>query len=68
MKLNDITPHDLRCTVDQKCLTVYEDGEDLVIIGKKLSEKCLSVIKNKIGDDEYAIRIPKKYIYDSDED
>ena len=61
MKLIDITPLDLRCYMGEKCPTVYEEGENFVIIGKKLSEKDHSTLENKIGDDEYVIRIPKKY-------
>jgi len=59
MALKEITPHQLRCGIDQ-CLGVFEDGpQDLVIIGKALNEGLLNQLVKRIGADEYAIRVSR---------
>jgi len=59
-KLKDMTPEHLRCTYGP-CESVYDAGEDFVIIGKALTDDQLEQISGKVGHDEYAVRISKAY-------
>lgn len=45
------------------CPTILESGnEDYIVIGKLLNKEELQFIKNKIGIDETAVKIPKNLI------
>jgi hypothetical protein len=61
MKLNEITPTELRCgTCGCGCPAVFEsDNHSYVIIGKKLDHDTLSQLVGRIADDEFAIEISK---------
>jgi hypothetical protein len=57
----EITPSHLRC-FPGSCPAVYtlEDG-NLLIIGKKLSSEVDAEVRNKVGDDEYAIVLSPEF-------
>jgi hypothetical protein len=53
----DLTPAAYRCSLGA-CPSVYKTAQGkLVIIGKKPAHEIAETIKNKIGDDEWAIVI-----------
>lgn len=55
--LVELTPQSLRCSIGA-CPSVYktEQGK-LVVIGKRPTQEITESIKDKIGDDEWAIVI-----------
>jgi len=63
MKFKEITPAEFMCHTSSCCPAVYEvDNESYVIVGKKLSAASLSAVKDRIGDDEYAIEVKRGMI------
>jgi hypothetical protein len=60
----ELTPTALRCTLGA-CPSVYKTQQGkLVIIGKRPSLEITETIKNKIGDDEWAIVIDPDLLTD----
>ena len=57
----EITPVNLRCSIGA-CLAVLtvSDG-DLVVIGKRLPTDLSEAIKNRVGDDEFAVKISPEF-------
>jgi hypothetical protein len=59
--LEEITPSHLRCGI-ASCPGVYAtDNDDLVVIGKRLSEGLAAQIGHRVGEDEYAIVIGREF-------
>ena len=60
LKTVEITPQSFRCALIS-CPSVFEtDSGNYIIVGKKLNLKEVSQeVKNKIGDDEIAVEVPK---------
>ena len=46
------------------CPTIIENGEEYIIVGKILNDAELDQIKNKVGEGETAVKIPKNLIDD----
>ncbi len=66
IKVNEITPYHFKCSL-VACPSVFETDErtSLIIIGKKLNiDDVHEKVKNKIGEDETVIEVPKKLIMD----
>lgn len=57
MKLREITPPEMACVVGP-CPAVFEseDGQEIVLIGKKLRAGALA---SRVGDDEELVSISK---------
>lgn len=63
MKLLDITPLEFICQSCSACPAVFEtDNDSYVIIGKKLPPNLQSQLKNRVGEDEFVIEVPKGMI------
>ena len=58
--MRDITPSHLRCTYSASCPAVYEDGDNLHIVGK--FPEISKLVDLKIGLDETAVTIPRAYL------
>jgi hypothetical protein len=57
----EITPHALRCTIGHcPAVLTLSDG-DLLVIGKKLPADLSKEVQNRIGDDEFAIKISPEF-------
>lgn len=59
--MREKTPSHLRCHIG-KCPSVFEDGDDLVIIGKPVTDEQLAEVSGKIGNGELVIRINKAFL------
>ncbi|OQX51041.1 MAG: hypothetical protein B5M53_11405 [Candidatus Cloacimonas sp. 4484_209] len=65
MKLIEITPESIRSELCGfgSCLSIFKTDQDTyIIIGKKLSLEETKLLKDKIGPDEGAIELPKRFI------
>lgn len=57
--MRDITPPHLACTVGFSCTRVIEDGDDLIVIAKRVHPSL--VPQFYVASDEEAVRISKDY-------
>jgi len=63
MKLKEITPSEFVCHSATCCPAVFETGNNsYVIIGKKLPVSAAAQLADRVGDDEFAIEVPKGMI------
>ena len=59
--MKEITPKHLRCTIGA-CPGVFEvEGNDLIVIGKKISSALNEEIGSRVGEDEFAVRISRDF-------
>lgn len=59
--MKEITPAHLRCAIGT-CSAVYEvDGDDLLVIGKKITSELNEKIQSRVGEDEFAILINREF-------
>ena len=57
MKLKEITPEAIRCTIGA-CPAIYETQKgSFIIVGKRLSNKHIE-LEGRVGQDEDAVEIP----------
>ena len=63
MELKEVTPPEYICQSCSACPAVFETANDsYIIIGKKLSASAEAQLKNRIGDDEFVIEVPRGMI------
>lgn len=56
--MREITPPKFLCAAEDECPAVFEDGDDLIIIGK-IEPEPHEVIARKIGHGETAVRVSR---------
>ncbi len=60
MKIKEITPAEFVCHSASCCPAVFEtENSSYIIIGKKLSVSAAAQLAGRVGDDEFAIEVPK---------
>ena len=61
--MRDLTPKKFRCFLSTTCPSIFEDGEDLLVVGGVQQIADLPAeVRRRIGADETIVRIPKGLI------
>jgi hypothetical protein len=59
--IKEITPHHLRCAYGA-CPGVYTlESGNLLIVGKRLSADLAAQIRDRVGEDEYAVELSPEF-------
>jgi hypothetical protein len=59
--MKEITPAHLRCAIGT-CPAVYEvDGDDLLVVGKKITSELNEKIQSRVGEGEFAVLINREF-------